>query len=90
MSATVGVCFVSALLFLATFYEIKFNNDCIMPQANTVCLIDEERIDYLFNNAGVMSKPYELTVDGNETHFQVNYLSKRLGYTFDIPQFIHC
>ena len=89
MSATVGVCFVSALLYLATVYEMKLNN-CTMPQANTVCLIDEERIDYLFNNAGVMSKPYELTVDGNETHFQVNYLSKRLGYTFDIPQFINC
>lgn len=35
---------------------------------------DFEHIDVLINNAGVTFYPYGKTVDGFETHLQVNYL----------------
>jgi NAD(P)-dependent dehydrogenase (short-subunit alcohol dehydrogenase family) len=34
----------------------------------------EEKIDVLFNNAGIMACPYELTTDGFESQFAVNHL----------------
>lgn len=39
------------------------------------CILgDYERLDLLVNNAGVMMPPKELTVDGFESQFAVNYL----------------
>lgn len=35
----------------------------------------EERLDLLINNAGVMTVPYKLTVDGFESQWQVNYVA---------------
>ena len=39
-----------------------------------ITVSEEEKIDVLINNAGVICHPHETTVDGNEYHFQVNYL----------------
>ncbi|KAI3172904.1 hypothetical protein DTO046C5_3251 [Penicillium roqueforti] len=38
-------------------------------------MTEESRLDILINNAGVMTVPYKLTVDGFETQWQVNYLA---------------
>ncbi|XP_021960642.1 retinol dehydrogenase 12 [Folsomia candida] len=38
-------------------------------------LQEVDRIDLLINNAGVMFSPYEITENGYESQFQVNYLS---------------
>ena len=38
----------------------------------------EERLDILVNNAGLGAAPYQLTKDGYESIFQVNYLSQFL------------
>ena len=35
----------------------------------------EERLDILINNAGIMATPFELTSDGYESQWQVNYLA---------------
>ena len=40
-----------------------------------ICLfIEEERLDVLVNNAGVMYQPKSKTADGVELHFATNYL----------------
>ncbi|KAK5988021.1 Equisetin cluster transcription factor eqxF [Cladobotryum mycophilum] len=36
---------------------------------------EEPRLDILINNAGIMTVPYDLTVDGFEKQWQVNYLA---------------
>ncbi|KAK7421462.1 hypothetical protein QQX98_002161 [Neonectria punicea] len=38
----------------------------------------ESQLDILINNAGVMTVPYELTSDGFETQWQVNYLAPHI------------
>lgn len=35
----------------------------------------ERRLDILINNAGIMATPFELTNDGYESQWQVNYLA---------------
>ena len=40
----------------------------------------EPRLDYLINNAGIMSQPFAKTEDGNESHFQTNYLGQNATY----------
>ena len=41
---------------------------------------EEDKIDILINNAGVICHPQESTSDGNEYHFQVNYLGIHFNY----------
>ena len=40
----------------------------------TIFLKKYHRLDYLFNNAGIMMIPYETTPDGHEKQFGTNYL----------------
>ncbi|CAL8102500.1 unnamed protein product [Orchesella dallaii] len=49
-------------------------------------LKEQNRIDVLINNAGIMFEPYELTEDGYESHFQVNYLSHYLLTQLLLPK----
>lgn len=46
-----------------------------------IAVLEEERIDILINNAGVICHPHEKTIDGNEYHFQVNYLGNQINFT---------
>ncbi len=48
--------------------------DLSSVQACADLLQEEERIDCLINNAGIMVPPYELTADGFESQFGVNHL----------------
>ena len=51
--------------------------------------VEFERIDVLVNNAGVIFQPSNLlTVDGFETHLQVNYLSHFLLTQLLLPQLL--
>jgi len=43
-------------------------------------------IHLLINNAGIMAVPFEVTVDGLESHFQVNYLSHFLLINLLLPR----
>lgn len=43
-----------------------------------------EKIDYLINNAGVMSLPFTLTVDGFESHIGINHFGH-----FLLTQIVH-
>ncbi|KAL8842405.1 MAG: hypothetical protein Q9170_000533 [Blastenia crenularia] len=45
----------------------------------------ESRLNLLINNAGVMAVPYKLTVDGFETHWQINHLAPHLLFTTLLP-----
>lgn len=45
-----------------------------------------DKVDILFNNAGIMFAPYELTKDGFESHFGVNYLGHFLLTHMLLPQ----
>jgi NAD(P)-dependent dehydrogenase (short-subunit alcohol dehydrogenase family) len=45
----------------------------------------EDRLDILINNAGVMNAPYKLTVDRFESQWQVNYLAPHLLTTSLMP-----
>ncbi|ODM91825.1 Short-chain dehydrogenase TIC 32, chloroplastic [Orchesella cincta] len=49
-------------------------------------LKEKDRVDILLNNAGIMFEPYELTEDGFESHFQVNYLSHFLLTQILLPK----
>ena len=50
---------------------------------------EEDKIDILINNAGVICHPHEKTSDGNESHFQVNYLGMFVAeYKLDISQLL--
>lgn len=46
----------------------------------------EDRVDVLINNAATFGCPFELTVDGFETQFQVNHLSSALLTQLLIPK----
>ena len=43
---------------------------------------EEEKIDILINNAGVICHPQQKTVDGNEWNLQVNYLGRYISLKF--------
>ncbi|KAK5171855.1 uncharacterized protein LTR77_003491 [Saxophila tyrrhenica] len=45
----------------------------------------EEKLDILVHNAGVMATPYQLTKDGYERQWQVNYLSPFLMTYYLLP-----
>lgn len=45
-----------------------------------------DKIDILLNNAGIMFAPFELTEDGFESHFAVNYLGHFLLTHLLLPQ----
>ena len=48
-----------------------------------ITVSEEEKIDILINNAGVICHPHEKTIDGNEYHFQVNYLGNQINFTIN-------
>ena len=50
-----------------------------MCLCGVVCLFTEEnRLDVLINNAGIMCHPQAKTEEGIELHFGVNYLGRGL------------
>ncbi|CAL8133619.1 unnamed protein product [Orchesella dallaii] len=54
-------------LDLNSFHSVREFSQCILNK--------NVPIHYLFNNAGVMFLPFELTTDGYDAQFQTNYLS---------------
>lgn len=50
----------------------------------------EEKLDVIINNAGVISLPYQLSVDGLEIHMQTNYLSHFLLTMRLLPHLKKC
>ncbi len=60
--------------FLLTLFKILYCTCSIHQTRDSISFSEEERIDILINNAGVICHPQEKTKDGNEWNFQVNYL----------------
>jgi NAD(P)-dependent dehydrogenase (short-subunit alcohol dehydrogenase family) len=48
----------------------------------------EQRLDLLINNAGVMNVPFKLTNDGFETQWQVNYLAPHIFTAGLMPKLV--
>ncbi len=61
------------LLDLASFKSIREFADRIISK--------HERLDILVNNAGLNGAPFAKTIDGFETHFQINYLGEFLKFS---------
>ncbi|KAM0722725.1 hypothetical protein Q7P37_002166 [Cladosporium fusiforme] len=57
------------------FLQIDLKDLKSVKAAAAVFRTREPRLDILINNAGVMAVPFELTKDGYESTWQVNYLS---------------
>ncbi|KAJ6638211.1 Retinol dehydrogenase 13 [Pseudolycoriella hygida] len=58
--------------------------DCLKRFAKSV-IKDFEKVDILINNAGIIFNPFDKTVDGFESHLQVNYLSHFLLSSLLLP-----
>ena len=72
----------------ARFYRADFGNLSEIRRLGKSILADYERLDVLVNNAGIFipnSEERRLSDDGNELHFQVNYLSGYLLTEMLIP-----
>lgn len=59
----------------ARFYRADFARLDEVRELAKAVQRDYDRLDLLVNNAGIAGAPRQLSVDGNELHFQVNYLS---------------
>ncbi|NNM04548.1 MAG: SDR family NAD(P)-dependent oxidoreductase [Gemmatimonadetes bacterium] len=60
----------------ASFYSADLGSFDEVRALSRAVLRDYERLDVLVNNAGIwLEGPRQLSVDGHELHFQVNYLS---------------
>ncbi|ORY76587.1 hypothetical protein BCR37DRAFT_406077 [Protomyces lactucae-debilis] len=61
--------------------------DLSSVQAAAKAFSDKEgRLDVLYNNAGIMAVPYELTKDGIESQFQTNHLGPFLFTNLLLPK----
>lgn len=58
--------------------------DCVKRFAKSI-IKDFEKVDVLINNAGIIFNQFEKTVDGFESHLQVNYLSHFLLSSLLLP-----
>lgn len=58
--------------------------DCVKRFARSI-VKDFEKVDVLINNAGIIFNKFEKTVDGFESHLQVNYLSHFLLSSLLLP-----
>lgn len=58
--------------------------DCVKRFAKSVTK-DFDKVDVLINNAGIIFNKYDKTVDGFESHLQVNYLSQFLLTSLLLP-----
>jgi NAD(P)-dependent dehydrogenase (short-subunit alcohol dehydrogenase family) len=59
----------------ARFYRADFARLADVRELAKAIQHDYDRLDLLVNNAGIAGAPRQLSADGYEMHFQVNYLS---------------
>ncbi|KAH8901264.1 NAD(P)-binding protein [Thozetella sp. PMI_491] len=67
------------------FLQLDLQNLGAVKAAATGFAQQESRLDILINNAGVMNVPYQLTADGFELHWQINYLAPFLFTSILLP-----
>ncbi len=74
----------------ARFYAADFSSESQIRQFAEAILRDYRRLDVLVNNAGIGTVPVdrELTTDGHEIRFQVNYLSGFLLTRLLLPRLL--
>jgi NAD(P)-dependent dehydrogenase (short-subunit alcohol dehydrogenase family) len=71
----------------ARFYAADLASFAQVRQLAERVLADNPRLDALVNNAGIwLEGPRQLSADGNELHFQVNYLSGYLLTRLLLPR----
>uniref|UniRef100_A0A1I7WAP2 Short-chain dehydrogenase/reductase SDR n=1 Tax=Heterorhabditis bacteriophora TaxID=37862 RepID=A0A1I7WAP2_HETBA len=72
---------------MSSFESIRECAKAILKVLTGYVIVEEDHIDVLVNNAGVMFYPkYEKTVDGHEVTWQCNYLGKlSVGPCFAFP-----
>lgn len=51
-------------------------------------ILSEDKVDVLICNAGIFESPYKITVDGYESHFQVNHLAHAMLQALLLPKMI--
>lgn len=67
------------------FLQLDLQNLKSVKAAAAAFKQKEQRLDILLNNAGIMGVPFELTTDGYELQWQVNYLSPYLFVSELLP-----
>ena len=70
-----SICQKSLILFVSI-------NLCVLVMYECIHFPEEARLDVLINNAGVLRQERELSVDGHELMFAVNFLGRVIKFQF--------